>query len=212
MEGETSCSERPPWLAGTGIGAEYESYDWCEQNLRWWFAGGTWNYLKFILKLYTLNCPFHTSHRTESLSVHHQYFNLNLQPIYNYESFLNRKLEFFTWAQIISQLLVWGNWLGGMITINKYVRNSTSATSQIQQTGYPYSNIDERVHSMFNNESRKESKDDWSFSWRFLNLASFETFPSLMFGKHIINLRAEMNLFYSLTKNWTEIPHHQIFC
>ena len=80
MEGETACKERPPGLAGTGIGAEYESYDWCEQNLRWWFAGGAQNYLKFILKLYTINCPFHTSSLTdESLSVHHHYFNIILQ-------------------------------------------------------------------------------------------------------------------------------------
>lgn len=47
------------------------------------------------------------------------------KPIYNYESFLNRKLEFFTWAHFISQLLVWGNWLvERMITINNRVSNS----------------------------------------------------------------------------------------
>ena len=56
------------------------------------------------------------------------------KPIYNYESFLNRKLEFFTWAHILSSWREEIDWYERSLSINmsatqrkQLVNKSTSA-------------------------------------------------------------------------------------
>ena len=78
------------------------------------------------------------------------------KPINNYESFLNRKLEFFTWAHILSSWREETDWYERSLSINM------SATQHKQLVNISRPDINcwwkSSIWSSFNNESSKSMR------------------------------------------------------
>ena len=122
------------------------------------------------------------------------------KPIYNYESFLNRKLEFFTWAHFISQLLVWGNWLGErMITINNRVSNSAQKLVNITRPDIHRWLMKEfSIWSSFNNESPKSTRFRHHIKY-FWNSRMIDLYMNYLPQGYVIIFLARFEIFLFLT-------------
>ena len=125
------------------------------------------------------------------------------KPIYNYESFLNRKLEFFTWAHFISQLLVWGNWLvERMITINNRVSNSVQKLVHITRPDIHRWLMKEfSIWSSFNNESPKSTRFRHHIKY-FWNSRMIDLYMNELFASRIHDYLFSKVWNISISKTW----------